>query len=139
MLSLVATRIANSLSKITCLLHIPSAHASSDMSFLNPTPTPPEESWDTLREWRLQSFLTRYKVGLAVMLRLMTLVVGLAGIALFIAEPSARTAVLVIVLWLIAVPVGALGYVRKMDRMASRVPITPASNNPTTTVDITSN
>lgn len=106
------------------------------MSFLTPTPTPPEDSWDTLREWRMQPFIARYKIGLAVMLRLMTLVVGIAGIALFIAEPSQKSALLALALWLISIPLGALGYVRKMDRMAARIPVSPASKDPTTTVDI---
>ncbi|MGL4230698.1 MAG: hypothetical protein ACRDAM_15530 [Casimicrobium sp.] len=106
------------------------------MSLLTPTPVPPEDAWDTLREWRMQSFSKRYKVGLAVMLRLMSLVVGLAGIALFFLEPSMRTAVLVAGLWCVSVPLGALGYVRKMDRMAASVPVSPARNDPTTTVDM---
>jgi hypothetical protein len=106
------------------------------MSLLSPTPTPPEDSWDTLREWRMQTFWQRYKVGIAVMLRLMTLVVGIAGIALFFVEPSMRTAKLVVALWVVSVPLGALGYVRKMDRMAANVPVSPARNDPTTTVDI---
>ncbi len=106
------------------------------MSLLSPTPTPPEDSWDTLREWRMRSFWQRYRVGIAVMLRLMTIVVGIAGVALFFVEPSWRTAKLVLSLWFIGVPLGALGYVRKMDRMAANVPVSPARNDPTTTVDI---
>jgi hypothetical protein len=106
------------------------------MSLFMPTPVPPEESWDTLREWRMQPFGKRYKVGLAVMVRLMSLVVGLAGIALLIVEPSVRTALLIAILWCVSIPLTALGYVRKMDRMAARVPVTPATKNPTTTVDI---
>jgi hypothetical protein len=106
------------------------------MSLLSPTPTPPEDSWDTLREWRMQSFWKRYKIGIAVMLRVITLVVGIAGTALFFLEPSLRTAKLVAALWAISIPLCALGYVRKMDRMAARIPISPARNDPTTTVDI---
>ncbi len=108
------------------------------MSFLSPQPIPPEDSWDTLREWRMQPFSMRYRTGLAVMLRLMTLVVGMAGVALFFVEPSLRTALLVIGLWLFSIPLTALGYVRKMDRMAASVPVSPAANSPTTTVDIRS-
>jgi hypothetical protein len=63
-------------------------------------------------------------------------VVGLAGIALLIVEPSVRTLTLIAGLWLIGVPLAALGYVRKLDRLAARVPITPADKNPRTTVDI---
>jgi hypothetical protein len=106
------------------------------MSLLSPTPTPPEDSWDTLREWRMQTFWQRYKIGIAVMLRVISLVVGIAGIALFFVEPSLRTAKLVAALWLISIPLCALGYVRKMDRMAGRVPVSPARDDPTTTVDI---
>jgi hypothetical protein len=92
--------------------------------------------WETLREWRMRSFGERYRIGLAVSLRLISLVVGLAGIALMIVEPSARTLVMIAGLWLIGVPLAALGYVRKLDRMAARVPISPAAKNPRTTVDI---
>jgi hypothetical protein len=86
----------------------------------------------------MQPFSKRYRVGLAVMVRLITVVVLLAGIALMIAEPSWRSAALIASLWLFGVPVTALGYVRKMDRLAAQVPVTPASNSPTTTVDIRS-
>jgi hypothetical protein len=109
------------------------------VSFLSPNAMPPEDSWDTLREWRMHRFIARYKIGLAVSLRLISMVVGLAGIALLIAEPSLRTLLLIAGLWCFGVPLAALGYVRKMDRMAARVPITPAKKNPTTTVDIRSN
>jgi hypothetical protein len=92
--------------------------------------------WDTLREWRMRGFGERFRIGLAVSLRLISLVVGLAGIALMIVEPSVRTLVMIAGLWLIGVPLAALGYVHKLDRMAARVPVTPAARNPTTTVDI---
>jgi hypothetical protein len=108
------------------------------MSLFSPTPIPPEDSWDTLREWRMQTFVARYKIGLAVALRIISLVVLLAGAALLFLEPSKRTVFLIVTIWCIGVPLAALGYVRKMDRMAARVPITPATKNPTTTVDITS-
>ncbi len=106
------------------------------MSFLTPTPTPPEDSWDTLREWRMRLFWQRYKIGLAVSLRLISIVVVLAGAALIYLEPSLRTLALIAGLWCFGVPLAALGYVRKMDRMAARVPVSPAAKNPTTTVDI---
>lgn len=106
------------------------------MSLLSPQATPPEDMWDTLREWRVRNFGERYRIGLAVSLRLISLVVGLAGIALLIVEPSVRTLTLIAGLWLVGVPLAALGYVRKLDRLAARVPITPAAKNPTTTVDM---
>ncbi len=108
----------------------------SKVSFLSPQVTPPEDSWDTLREWRMQRYGEKLKIGFAVAVRLITLVVGLAGVALLIAEPSSRTLVLIAILWAVGVPLAAIGYVRKMDRMAARVPISPASTNPTTAVDI---
>jgi hypothetical protein len=106
------------------------------VSLFSPQATPPEDSWDTLREWRMQRFGERFKIGLAVAVRLISMVVGLAGIALLIVEPSLRTLGLIAGLWAFGVPVAALGYVRKMDRMAARVPISPANSNPTTAVDI---
>jgi MFS family permease len=106
------------------------------MSLLSQTPTPPEDSWDTLREWRMRTYWQRYKVAIAVMLRLISVVVAFAAIALFFLEPSWRTVFLVLAMWCIAVPLCAVGYVRKMDRLALRVPISPARNDPTTTVDI---
>jgi hypothetical protein len=106
------------------------------VSILSPNTLPPEDSWDTLREWRMQRFWERYKIGFAVAIRLISMVVGLAGVALMIVEPSLRTLALIAGLWAFGVPLAALGYVRKMDRMAARVPITPANSNPTTAVDI---
>jgi hypothetical protein len=84
----------------------------------------------------MQPFGKRYRVALAVMVRLITVVVIIAGIALVIAEPSWRSVRFAIAMWVIAVPLTALGYVRKMDRLAAQVPVSPASNSPTTTVDI---
>jgi hypothetical protein len=106
------------------------------VSFLSPNVAPPEDSWDTLREWRMQGFWSRYKIGLAVALRIISIVIALAGAALLFLEPSARTVALIAGLWVFGVLLAALGYVRKMDRMAARVPVTPASRNPTTAVDI---
>jgi hypothetical protein len=84
----------------------------------------------------MQRFPEKFKIGLAVAVRIITLVVGLAGAALLFLEPSLRTLGLVAVLWAVGVPLAAIGYVRKMDRMAARVPVSPASRNPTTAVDI---
>jgi hypothetical protein len=106
------------------------------VSFLSPNVTPPEDSWDTLREWRMQGFWSRYKIGLAVAVRIISLVILLAGAALLFLEPSMRTALLIAGLWCFGVLIAALGYVRKMDRMAASVPVTPASRNPATAFDI---
>jgi hypothetical protein len=106
------------------------------MSLLSRDVPPPIDTHDTLREWRMQPYSKRFRVGLSVMVRVVSAVLALAGIALMIAEPSLRSAALIGVLWLVGVPITALGYVRKMDRMAALVPITPASTSPTTTVDI---
>jgi hypothetical protein len=101
------------------------------------TPPPPLEEHDTLREWKAQPFSKRYRVGLAVMIRMMSFVVALAGVALFIAEPSWRSVTFTLIIWLVSVPLTAFGYVRKMDRAAASVPpISAASKDPTTTVDI---
>lgn len=86
----------------------------------------------------MQRFWQRYRIGLAVALRLISLVVGLAGIALYVVEPSVKAIWISLALWCFGVPIAALGYVRKMDRMAAQVPVTPAAKNPTTTVDISS-
>jgi hypothetical protein len=107
------------------------------MGLFTATPPPPPDSHETLREWKLQPYSQRYRVALFVMLRLISVVVVLAGIALFIAEPSWRSIKLIAAIWIIAIPVTAVGYVRKMDRMAAMVPpISAASKDPTTTVDI---
>lgn len=107
--------------------------------FRNETP-PPAEAWETLREWSRQSWWERYRVSLLIMLPFVSLVLAVAAVALLIAEPSWRSARLIAVLWVIAIPVTALGYMRRMARAAALVPpITPASLNPTTAVDIRSN
>jgi hypothetical protein len=107
------------------------------MGLFNATPPPPLDSHETLREWKVQPYSKRYRVALFVMLRLISVVVAVAGIALFIAEPSWRSVKLIAVIWIIGIPVTAIGYVRKMDKMAAAVPpISPASKDPTTTVDI---
>ena len=107
------------------------------MSLLRRDAPPPTEAWESLREWANQSWWQRYRAGLLVMLPFVSFIIALAGIALFIAEPSWRTAKWVFGLWAVGIPVTALGYTRRMNRAAAQVPpITPASQNPTTAVDI---
>lgn len=101
---------------------------------------PPTEAWESLREWANQSWWQRYRASLLVMLPLVSFIIALAGIALFIAEPSWRTAKWIGGLWVFGVSVTALGYTRRMSRTAAMVPpISAASLNPTTAVDIRSN
>ncbi len=110
------------------------------MSLLRPDAPPPPESWEGLREWMRRSWWDRYRASLRVMLPFTSVVLALAGVALMIAEPSWRSARLIGVLWVIGVPVTALGYMRRMGRAAAQVPpISPASSNPTTAVDIRGN
>lgn len=100
---------------------------------------PPTEAWESLREWANQSWWTRYRMSLMVMLPFVSFIMVLAGAALFFVEPSWRTARWVGGLWAIGVPVTALGYMRRMGRAAAQVPpISAASTNPTTAVDIRS-
>ncbi|TAG04693.1 MAG: hypothetical protein EAZ37_16315 [Burkholderiales bacterium] len=107
------------------------------MSLLSPNIPPSIEHHDTLREWRLQPFSKRYWVAVKVMARVVSFVVLLAGIALLIAEPSVRSLILIALMWLVGVPLTALGYVRKMDRLAAQAPaLSPRSSSPTTTIDI---
>ncbi len=107
------------------------------MSVLSPNIPPPLDQHDTLRAWKTQPFSARYFVALKVMLRVISFVVLLAGVALMIAEPSWRTATLIVGMWLVGVPLTALGYVRKMDRLAAQTPpISPRNESPTTTIDI---
>jgi hypothetical protein len=90
-----------------------------------------------LQAWRQQPFGARYRTALAVVVRLLSLAFGVAGVAFFAFEPSARTALLVLGLWAITVPLAALGYVRKLDRLARRAPpISPARRDPKTATDI---
>ncbi len=110
------------------------------MSILRRDAPPSEEAWDALREWSHQSWWTRYRSSLLVMLPFTTIVLGLAAAGLLIAEPSWRSAKLMLVLWIIVVPVSALGHMRRIGRSAALVPpISPASMNPTTAVDIRGN
>jgi hypothetical protein len=107
------------------------------VSLLSPNIPPSIEHHDTLREWRSQPFSRRYLVALKVMARVVSFVVLLAGIALLIAEPSARSLMLIGAMWIVGVPLTALGYVRKMDRLAAQAPaLSPGSTSPTTTIDI---
>ncbi|MEO7253506.1 MAG: hypothetical protein ABIZ64_04595 [Casimicrobium sp.] len=110
------------------------------MSLFRRDTPPPTDSWETLREWANYSWWQRYRASLMVMLPLMTFIIGVAGIALLIAEPSWRTAKFIAGMWAVALPLTALGYMRRMARAAAQVPpISPASRNPTTAVDIRGN
>jgi hypothetical protein len=110
------------------------------MSLLRPDPPPPTETWEDLREWANHSWWHRYRASVRVMLPIISLVIGIAAIALFVAEPSWRTARWVGGLWAVGVLVTGLGYMRRMGRAAAQVPpITAASSNPTTAVDIRGN
>ena len=110
------------------------------MSLLQRDAPPPTESWEALREWSRQSWWQRYRVSLMVMAPFTTIVLALAGVGLLIAEPSWRSAQLTGVLWVIGVPLTALGNMRRMARAAAQVPpISEASRNPTTAVDIRCN
>ena len=109
------------------------------MSFLRRDVPPPTEAWESLREWANDSWWHRYLASLRVMLPFVSFIIGLAAIALFIVEPSWRTAKWVGGMWAVGIPVTALGYMRRMNRAAAHVPpISAASNNPTTAVDIRS-
>ena len=110
------------------------------MSLFRRDTPPPTAAWEGLREWARQSWWQRYRVSVLVMLPFTTLVLALAGIGLLFAEPSWRSARLIAVLWIVAVPITALGYMRRMGRAAAQVPpISAASLNPTTAVDIRDN
>ncbi len=107
------------------------------MSIVGRNVPPPQEAWDTLREWSRQSWWQRYRMSLLVMLPITTMVMLIAGVAMLFAERSWRSAALIGSLWLIGVPLTALGYMRRVNRSAAQVPpITPASLDPTTAVDI---
>ena len=109
------------------------------MSMFRRDVPPPTEAWEGLREWANQSWWNRYRAGLLVMLPFVSFIIALAGVALLVAEPSWRTAKWVGGMWAIGVPLTALGYMRRMGRAAAQVPpISPASSNPTTAVDIRS-
>lgn len=98
---------------------------------------PPERDWPMLQAWRQQGFSVRYRTALALVARLLTLVFAVAGIAFFALEPTLRTVLFVVGLWAVTVPLAALGYVRKLDRLARRAPpISPAQRDPKTATDI---
>lgn len=105
------------------------------MSLLSPNIPPTGDQHDTLRAWRAQPFSARYFVAVKVMLRVISFVVLLAGVALMIAEPSGRTVVLIVGMWLVGVPLTALGYVRKMDRLAAQAPPVSSGNRRPATSD----
>lgn len=107
------------------------------MSLLRRDAPPPEEMWDVLRDWSQRTWWQRYRMSLMVMLPFTSVVMALAAVALLFAEFSWRSAALIASLWAIGVPLTALGYMRRVNRSAALVPpITPASRNPTTAVDI---
>ena len=110
------------------------------MSLFRRDTPPPTEAWETLREWANHSWWQRYRSSLLVMLPFTTFIIAVAGVALLVAEPSWRTAQWVAAMWAIGVPLTALGYMRRMGRAAAQVPpISAASRNPTTAVDIRGN
>ena len=75
-----------------------------------------------------------------MMLPFTTLLLVLAGVALLIAEPSWRTVLYIALLWAVSVPLVGLGQMRRMDLSAAQVPpISAASRDPTTAVDIRGN
>lgn len=107
------------------------------MSIIDRNVPPPQEAWDTLREWSRQSWWKRYRMSLLVMLPVTTMMMLIAGVAMLFAEFSWRSVALVASLWVIGVPLTALGYMRRVSRSAALVPpITPASLDPTTAVDM---
>ena len=106
------------------------------MSLLRRDPPPPTHSWDAMREWTRQSWWQRYRMSLMVMAPFTSIVLALAGVGLLIAEPSWRSARLIAVLWLIGVPITALGNMRRMARAAAQIPpISEASRNQPTAID----
>ena len=110
------------------------------MSLLRRDTPPPTESWEVLREWARQSWWYRFRSGVLAMLPFTTLLLVLAGVVLLIAEPSWRSVRLIAALWAVCVLLAGLGYVRRMGRAAAQVPpISAASLNPTTAVDIRGN
>ncbi len=110
------------------------------MSLLRRDAPPPTDSWEALREWSRQTWWQRFRAALLVMAPFTTLVLALAGIGLLFAEPSWRSVQMIAVLWVISIPITALGYMRRIGRAAAQVPpMSEASLNPTTAVDIRGN
>jgi hypothetical protein len=107
------------------------------MSLLRPEVPPPTDAWEGLREWARQSWWQRFRISLLSVIPITTLVFAFAGVALLVAETSWRSAALIGGLWVICVPLAAVGYMRRIGRSAAKVPpISAASLNPTTAVDI---
>jgi hypothetical protein len=77
-----------------------------------------------LLAWREQAWSVRYRQALGFVVRVLSIVFALTTVALLLLEPSWRTIAGMLVLWAIAVPFTALGYMRKLDRMAGRIPAT---------------
>ena len=107
------------------------------MSLLRRDAPPPTESWEALREWARHSWWHRFRESLLLMLPFTTVLLLLAGVILLFAESSWRSIQLIAILWLVCVPLAGLGHMRRMSRAAAQVPpISEASRNPTTAVDI---
>lgn len=107
------------------------------MSVIGRDAPPPQEAWDTLREWSQRSTGERFRLSLRMMLPIVSAVVGVGGVALLFVEPSWRSVALITLLWLVAMPLAAFGHMRRIDHSAALVPpISPASLDPTTAVDI---
>jgi small-conductance mechanosensitive channel len=110
------------------------------MSLLRREMPPPTDAWEGLREWARQTWWQRFRISLLAVAPITTLVFVFAAVALLIAETSWRSAALIVGLWVVCVPLTALGYMRRIGRSAAKVPpISAASLNPTTAVDIRGN
>lgn len=110
------------------------------MSLLRREVPPPTDAWEGLREWARLSWWQRYRISLLAVAPITTVVFSFAAVALLVAETSWRSAALIAGLWVICVPLASLGYMRRVGRSAAKVPpISAASLNPTTAVDIRGN
>ncbi len=110
------------------------------MSLLRRDTPPPTESWERLREWARQSWWQRFRESVLLMLPFTTVLLLLSGVILLFAESSWRSVRLIGALWVVCVPLAGLGHMRRMGRAAAQVPpISAASRNPTTAVDIRGN
>jgi hypothetical protein len=109
------------------------------MSLLRRDTPPPTDSWERLREWARHSWWHRFRESVLMMLPFTTVLLLLAGVILLFAESSWRSVRLIGALWAVCVPLAGLGQMRRLDRSAAQVPpISAASLNPTTAVDIRS-
>lgn len=107
------------------------------MSLLRRDTPPPTESWEALREWARRPWWDRFRESLLLMLPFTTVLLLISGVILLFAESSWRSAQLIAMLWVACVPLAGLGHMRRMGRAAAQVPpISEASRNPTTAVDI---